>query len=34
VQKGDFNKERLLELIQKRGERRGRARTPSADTAA
>jgi CheY-like chemotaxis protein/predicted nucleic acid-binding Zn-ribbon protein len=34
LQKGDFNKDRLLELIQKRGERRGRARTPSADTAA
>jgi len=31
IQKGDFNKDRLLELIQKRGERRGRARPLSAD---
>ena len=31
IQKGDFNKERLLELIQKRGERRGRARTRPVD---
>lgn len=28
IQKGDFNRERLLELIQKRGERRGRNKNP------